>query len=105
MQSEQDYQNWMKSFYRGSFLVKGWDDRKREILGAISEKKEETGRLLDELGELIAPEWAKDNNIRKIDNNDLLRWGNLLKQASLRSADAVIAAIAEMKEQARERIT
>jgi len=100
MQSEKEYQDWMKKFYTGNFLIKGWNGRKQEVLAAIKDRKEETGALLDELGEIIVKEWAKDNDIRRIGTDDLRRWGGEMTDAARRSADDVIKILQEIKEEA-----
>ena len=104
LQSEKEYNDWIKTFYTGSFLIKGWDDRKKEVLSYLSEKKDEVAALLDEAGEIIAPEWAKDNSVRKIDNSDLMHWGDQMKKAAKVSADSIISVINGMKDEAAKRV-
>ncbi len=77
-----DTQKWLRSFYEGSFLIKGWNARTQEILKNVPpENTGEVQTLLDGLGEKIGHEWAKDNNIRKIDNTLLRQWGDELLAA------------------------
>ncbi|ELR66559.1 hypothetical protein C942_04257 [Photobacterium marinum] len=103
-QSEQEYQKWLRAFYKGSFFVKGWDSIKRELHSKVGSQCDEIGQLLDELGDLIGREWAKDNHIRKIDTDDLKQWGDHLRHAGKKSADDVTAAIHTIKEQAFQRL-
>jgi hypothetical protein len=75
---EENYQKFLK----GTFWIKGWNVRVKEILQAVpDEDKIEMKRLLFELGEKIGREWAKDSLIRKIDTDMLRTWGNELKKA------------------------
>jgi hypothetical protein len=77
-----DTQKWLRSFYEGSFLIKGWNARIQEILKNVPlENMDEVQTLLDGLGEKIGNEWAKDNNSRKIDNTLLRQWGDELRTA------------------------
>ena len=77
-----DIQKWLRSFYEGSFLIKGWNARIKEILKNVPpENMDEVQTLLDDLGEKIGHEWAKDNNSRKIDNTLLRQWGDELRTA------------------------
>ena len=77
-----DTQKWLRSFYEGSFLIKGWNARTQEILKNVPpDNTGEVQTLLDSLGEKIGHEWAKDNNIRKIDNTLLKQWGDELLTA------------------------
>jgi hypothetical protein len=75
---EENYQRFLK----GTFWIKEWDVRVKEILQAVpDEDKVEMKKLLSELGEKIGREWAKDPLVRKIDSDMLRRWGNEIKKA------------------------
>jgi len=75
-----DEQEWLKKFYEGTFLVKGWTGRMKEILHDVPpEHKKETEKALACLGEKIGMEWAKDNDIRRIDSDMLQKWGEELR--------------------------
>jgi hypothetical protein len=87
-------QKWMKQFYEGTFLVKGWKEQMQELLQAFSaEQREAVKEQLDHLGEKIGREWAKDNSVRKIDTDHLKQWGKALKSARKKGPDALIAQI------------
>jgi hypothetical protein len=74
--------DWLKKFYDGSLLVKGWKQRTAEILKAISPAEQETARArLDGLGKKIGREWSKDNDVRQIDTSMLQTWGEALQNA------------------------
>ena len=96
MQSEKEYQQWIKDFYKGNFLVKGWDGRKQEVLALVKGSKDEASKLLDQAGELISKEWAKENGVRKLDNSDLMRWGNQMKDAGKTSDEALVKKMEEI---------
>jgi len=71
---------WLRTFYEGSFLIKGWNARVREISKSVPpENMAEIQTLLENLGEKIGQEWAIDNNVRKIDNTMLRQWGDELR--------------------------
>lgn len=73
-------QEWLIKFYEGTFLVKGWTARIKEILHDVPwEHKEEIEIALTGLGEKIGQEWAKDNDIRRIDSDMLRKWGEELR--------------------------
>lgn len=104
MQTEQEYQKWLRTFYQGSFFVKGWDSIKHEIHSKVGHEQEEIARLLDELGDLIGREWAKDNHIRKIDTDDLKQWGEHLRQVGKQSVEDITEAILSIQEEAYRRL-
>lgn len=73
---------WFETFQRGTFFAPGW----REITARLIEKtpqtlKEKIKQELDALGNRIGCEWSRDNDIRKIDNTMIAKWGNMLRQA------------------------
>lgn len=78
--NSKDEQEWLRKFYEGTFLVKGWKGRMKEILYDVSsEHKKETEKSLSNLGEKIGREWAKDNALRRIDSDMLQKWGEELR--------------------------
>lgn len=85
---------WLRKFYNGTFLVKGWRHHMEEMLKSVpSDKKEQIGCLLDDLGRKIGTEWAKDNNIRKIDTSMLKQWGDDLRAHADKGPDSLVAKI------------
>lgn len=79
MTANKDEQEWFRKFYEGTFLVKGWKARTKEILQAVlPDRKEEIRKSLEILGEKIGREWAKDNSVRRIDTPMLRDWGERL---------------------------
>ena len=81
-----------QKFLKGTFLIKGWNARAEQILGAAPPDDRDALRsLLSSLGEKIGREWAKDPKVRKIDTIMLQRWGQQLKQANAASANDMAA--------------
>jgi hypothetical protein len=98
MSDDREYRKWVKTFYEGSFLVKGWTARKKELLTSM-ERQGEAEKILDELGELISEEWSKDNSIRKIDTDSVKRWGEQLQQATGAPDKIIIGELKKIKKQ------
>jgi hypothetical protein len=60
-----------------------WDDTLAQALEGVP--PQDQGRLRNRLwalGRMIGHEWARDNDVRRIDSNDVEAWGNLLKTSS-----------------------
>ena len=78
-----EYWDWIKKFYGGTWLSKGWNQRADKLLAVVtdSEACEQVATELNRLGKLVAGEWAKDNNVRKITTGDVRKWGKALNQA------------------------
>ena len=83
-------QEWYRKFNEGTFLVKGWKARMKELLDNLPDQdKASMGVLLTELGEKIGWEWAKDNRVRRVDTSMLQQWGENLQAAHRRGSDAL----------------
>jgi uncharacterized protein (UPF0147 family) len=78
-----EYWDWIKKFYGGTWLTKGWDHQANKLLAAVTdyEVREQVAAEINRLGKLISGEWAKDNNVRKITTRDVRRWGKEFNQA------------------------
>jgi hypothetical protein len=77
---------WVKSFYEGNLFAKGWSERGRWLVEDVRSDAERM-RLrtrLNALGREICAEWAKDNDIRKVNSADLLTWGKIMEKAKAR---------------------
>jgi thymidylate synthase len=98
MSDDREYRKWLKAFYEGSFLVKGWTARKKELLASM-EGQGEAEKILDELGKLIGDEWAKDNRIRKIDTDDVKRWGEQLQETKGKPDKKIITELKKIKKE------
>ena len=98
--ANKDQQEWYKKFYEGTFLVKGWKSRMNDVLKGLSpDDKGEMGKLLETLGKKIGMEWARENNVRKIDTAQLQRWGRDLQNARSEGPKALAGQIRRLNEQ------
>jgi hypothetical protein len=87
----QDEKKWLKKFYEGTFLVKGWNDRSKELVKNFEgSQRTEMSRLLEDLGGRIGGEWVKNNSIRRIDTDMLQHWGETLKTAKAYGPQALM---------------
>ncbi len=81
MTSRQE-QKWFKTFYEGTFMVKGWNAQTKELLQDFhGDERDVVNALLSDLGEKIGQEWSKDNTVRRIDTAKLKQWGASLSSA------------------------
>jgi len=88
---------WYRKFQEGTFLIRGWQSRKKEILEAIPATEIETvDELLDNLGEKIGKEWARARHIRRIDTGTLQQWGERLRKSRKKGSDVLVAEIREL---------
>ncbi len=83
LQKWEQYWGWVQTFYAGNALATGWSRQALEGVSVIKVKntRNEFIRILNEQGKLIAKEWAKDRNVRKISTLDLLRWNGAIVRA------------------------
>lgn len=98
-QSWKDYQDWVNVFYQGKRFppVPGWNDRRSGIVKRLpADRRGSLEPLLDEVGRLLAAEWAKDNAVRKVSTGDLQAWGKQFGDAAA-SPGALEAALREVK--------
>ena len=88
---------WYRKFQEGTFLRRGWQSRKKDILAAVPHgKKKEVDTLLEDLGKKIGKEWAKEKHIRRIDTSMLQRWGEVLKKSKSKGPDILLADIEKL---------
>ena len=98
-------QEWYKKFYEGTFLIRGWKFRIEEILkGLLSEDQKEMGALLENLGEKIGVEWARENDVRRIDTSQLQLWGKALQKARQKSPEALVQRIRKMNQEVDQKL-
>jgi len=91
-------EEWYKKFEDGTFVIKGWRSRTKEIIKPfVSPEREMLKEKLDRLGEKIGREWARDNSIRRIDTPMLQSWGNDLVAARREGADALVRKIESLE--------
>ena len=83
-----DEEEWFRKFYDGTFLIKGWKARMKEVLQPFSPaEKDKMREQLDSLGEKMGREWAKDNKVRRVDTPMLQKWGKDLQNAKEKGPD------------------
>jgi len=103
--ANKDQQEWYKKFYEGTFLVKGWKSRMNDVLKGLSpEDKGEMGGLLETLGKKIGMEWAKPNDVRKIDTAQLQQWGKDLQNASQKGSETLSSRIRQLNEEVDKKL-
>ena len=81
LQTQNEYLEWVIGFYEGTLLYPtGWQDVETQLLQGtpVSERSALQSRLT-ELGVVIGSEWAKDNDVRLINNRLLALWGSTLQ--------------------------
>jgi len=89
-----DEEKWYHVFQEGNFLINGWQDIMRDVLQVFSPEEQLRQRYqLDVLGEKIGREWARDNDVRRIDDGKLRHWGSLLRQAGRKTPEHMLATI------------
>ena len=79
---------WIKRFYHGTLIFPtGWNDMTRQLVDSVesAEDKQLITQRLFNLGKIISVEWAKPNNVRKINSSNMGVWGNSLRIAAERS--------------------
>jgi hypothetical protein len=97
---------WLKKFFEGTFLVKGWNSQMRALLEDFQGDEREVIRdLLSNLGEKIGREWAKDNAVRRIDTAKLQQWGASLTSARKKGRDALTEEIRTIGETVDEMLS
>jgi hypothetical protein len=95
--ANKDQREWYKKFYEGTFLVKGWKSRMNDVLKGLSpEDKGEMSELLESLGKKIGMEWAKPNDVRRIDTAQLQQWGKDLQNARQKGSEALAGRIQQL---------
>jgi len=87
-----------RTFQKGTFLIKGWQARKEEVLAVLpADDRDDVASRLDRLGEKIGREWARHPRIRQIDTPMLQKWGKRLRQARTGGAGPLIAEIQNLE--------
>lgn len=103
-QSWKEYADWVRSFYEGKRFppVPGWVDRQRGLLKPLAPSDQQRmGPQIEEVGRILAAEWAKDNAVRKVSTSDLQAWGKRFGDA--RDAAALEKALAEVRAEVARR--
>ncbi len=101
MATQQDYEKRIKLFYNGTFFVPGWNKITERLIKKFPQHAERLETELDQLGKMIAPEWAKDASERTVSNSDLMNYGNRLKKVS--KASELFNLVDEIRQRVKER--
>jgi len=82
-QTDVEYLTWIVRFYEGwEMMAAGWNDMTPVVLSDLNaQQSEQVTDMRDNLGVLIAAEWAKDNDERIIDTAMLSLWGGVMVAA------------------------
>lgn len=74
---------WYEKFQNGLMLFSGWKEISQDILSELpADEQPSFEELLEDMGARIGAEWSKDNDIRRIDTDQLRSWGDQLREAS-----------------------
>ena len=82
-QTQDDYLLWITRFYIGNSLTPGWiglTEQLMERLGTQANRAEVSERVY-RLGAIIGSEWAKDNEVRKLNTRNAAVWRDALREA------------------------
>jgi hypothetical protein len=98
LQSEKEYLTWVARFYDGwELMPMGWNDIAESVLMDLElSDYQRINASLTSLAVQISGEWAKDNQVRRIDSAMLSLWGGVM-QADF-SPDYRIAAVEMIRE-------
>ena len=91
--SEKEYLVWIHRFYYGWELYRrGWLRATDELVSTIDEphEKVQARETSTTIGQLVAPEWAKNPNYRVINTRHLIIWGNALNESMIRDEQILI---------------
>lgn len=100
-----ELESWIRTFFEGTWLVPGWNARMDKVLaGRPPDQRGPLRERLDRLGRRIAPEWARDNAVRRIDSRDLEAWGARLASAQSQTIERVEAVIAAIEAEVEGRL-
>jgi hypothetical protein len=97
IQPIEDYLLWINRFYQGFNLVPGWLQVIDRVSSRVAVEESATVRLqLEGLGRRIGSEWAKDNQVRKLNTRMAAVWRDALIEAL--AQDDLQAYIARMSQ-------
>ena len=83
LQSQEEYLTWVVRFYQGWGLAPmGWLGFEQEFLQDASPQSHASLKAeLQSLGRLVSSEWAKHQQVRRVDSRMLLVWSDVLQEA------------------------
>ena len=91
---------WFKTFYEGNLLADGWHEITAYLLSRTPEEERAAQRVaLDNLGRKIVLEWARPNDVRKVDTDMLRDWGGVLKETARENPEQLARVIAAIDQE------
>jgi len=82
IQSIDEYLLWINRFYQGFNLVPGWLQVVERVTSRVAVEDQAAVRIqLEALGRRIGSEWAKDNQVRKLNSRMAAVWRDALMEA------------------------
>lgn len=85
LQAEEEYLLWVTRFYTGNGPVPGWLDMTEQVLQrSPPERRANISQRLFELGGRIGREWAKHNDVRRLNTRSAGVWRDALLEALAR---------------------
>jgi hypothetical protein len=108
VQSWGQYRGWVQTFYQGNLMSEGWTKFGQVTAKAVksAEARQAVIARINELGQIISREWAKDSSVRKITTTDLRRWNDLMataRQSDDGSGKRIIQALTAVRRMAESR--
>lgn len=82
--AEEDYLTWVHRFYFGWELYRrGWVRATQELVDSLENEADKplAKQLMTDIGNRIAPEWAKDKRFHLIKTRHIVIWGNTINAA------------------------
>ncbi|MBI2571936.1 MAG: hypothetical protein HYV63_33415 [Candidatus Schekmanbacteria bacterium] len=100
---DRDYEENLRKFYEGTWLIAGWNQRKDKLLVQFDPHQQRLlGERLDRIGQRVAPEWArKDGRVSSLDLKD---WGSQLQKAVSGGFERLVAALEQLEELIENRL-
>jgi hypothetical protein len=97
-----DQLKWYQRFNEGVLFFDGWQDISQSILSQYpTEKRKEVRRFIQRMGIIIGTEWSKDNDIRRIDTDQLDSWGDRLKEAACKDNGHLTLVLAQIGDEVK----
>ena len=91
---------WFKTFYEGNLLADGWHEITAYLLSRTPEQERAAQReALDNLSRKIVLEWARPNDVRKVDTDMLRDWGGVLKETARENPEQLARVIAAIDQE------
>ncbi len=90
--SKKDYLTWVHRFYFGWPLYpRGWIKATEELTQPLPiEQQAKARKKMSSIGNLVAPEWAKNKAFRVINTRHLSIWGNSIRNSSAKGMQLIL---------------